>query len=252
MEAQILTWITFIPLIGMGAILLLPRQSLGAIKGVSLVATAIPLVLATWLYFGLFQKGTADLQFIQDVVWISAIDAHYKVGVDPCPPRHGNRKGVVEKAIHYLTQHWWRTARVASPAEAQTAVDHFCATTADARPRDGATVGELGDAEPLLGLPAAPFPVEVVEVRLVAANALGVIHQTLQTIVVAAHHRPPLTVAGVVLNDVQHDTRADASHDSNYGELVRRCGVPVLAHVPYCGGEESVRHVDWRSLLAEA
>jgi NADH-quinone oxidoreductase subunit M len=82
MEAQILTWITFIPLIGMGAILLLPRQSLGAIKGVSLAATAIPLVLATWLYFGLFQKGTADLQFIQDVVWISAIDAHFKVGVD--------------------------------------------------------------------------------------------------------------------------------------------------------------------------
>ena len=40
---------------------------------------------------------------------------HYGVeGVDPCPPRHGNRKGVVEKAIHYLTQGWWRTARVAS------------------------------------------------------------------------------------------------------------------------------------------
>src|SRR5687768_13992584 len=82
MEAQILTWITFIPLIGMVAILLLPRSSIGAVKGVSLVATAIPLVLATWLYFGLFQKGTADLQLVQDVTWIAAIDAHYKVGVD--------------------------------------------------------------------------------------------------------------------------------------------------------------------------
>jgi NADH-quinone oxidoreductase subunit M len=82
MEAQILTWITFIPLIGMGVILLLPKSSLGAIKGVSLVATAIPLVLATWLYFGLFEKGTADLQFVQDVMWIDAIGAHYKVGVD--------------------------------------------------------------------------------------------------------------------------------------------------------------------------
>ena len=82
MEAQILTWITFIPLIGMTAILFLPKSSLGAIKGISLVATAIPLVLATWLYFGLFQKGSADLQFIQDVTWIAAIDAHYKVGVD--------------------------------------------------------------------------------------------------------------------------------------------------------------------------
>jgi transposase len=97
---------------------------------------------------------------------------HYGVGVDPCPPRHGNRKGVVEKAIHYLTQRWWRTARVASPDEAQAAVDRWCVETADTRDRDGSTVGALGDAEPLLAVPAAPFPAEVVEVRTVAANAL--------------------------------------------------------------------------------
>lgn len=97
---------------------------------------------------------------------------HYGVGVDPCPPRHGNRKGVVEKAIDYLTQSWWRTARVASPAEAQASLDGWCAGTADARRRDGSTVGELADAEPLLGLPPVPFPAEVLEVRTVAANAL--------------------------------------------------------------------------------
>jgi transposase len=97
---------------------------------------------------------------------------HYGVGVDPCPPRHGNRKGVVEKAIHYLTQRWWRTARVASPAEAQMSVDRFCVTVADARVRDGSTVGDLADAEPLLALPEAPFPAVVLEVRTVAANAL--------------------------------------------------------------------------------
>ena len=28
---------------------------------------------------------------------------HYGVTVTPCPPRRGNRKGVVEKQIHYLT-----------------------------------------------------------------------------------------------------------------------------------------------------
>jgi transposase len=97
---------------------------------------------------------------------------HYGVGVDPCPPRHGNRKGVVEKAIHFLTQRWWRTARVGSPAEAQAAVDRWCVATADTRRRDGSTVGELAEAEPLLTLPAVPFPAEVVEVRTVAANAL--------------------------------------------------------------------------------
>lgn len=31
---------------------------------------------------------------------------HYGLGVDPCPPRHGDRKRVVEKRIHYLTQRW--------------------------------------------------------------------------------------------------------------------------------------------------
>jgi hypothetical protein len=97
---------------------------------------------------------------------------HYGVGVDPCPPRHGNRKGVVEKAIHYLTQGWWRTARVASPIEAQASLDRFCGEVADRRPRGGATVGELADAEPLLGLPQRPYPATVAVVRAVAANAL--------------------------------------------------------------------------------
>jgi transposase len=97
---------------------------------------------------------------------------HYGVGVDACPPRHGNRKGVVEKAIHYLTQRWWRTARVASPAEAQASVDRWCVEVADGRERDDSTVGALADAEPLLALPDAPFPAEVLEVRTVAANAL--------------------------------------------------------------------------------
>jgi hypothetical protein len=97
---------------------------------------------------------------------------HYGVTVVPCPPRHGNRKGVVEKAIHYLTQRWWRSAAVASPVEAQSSLDRFCETTADARPRNGSTVGALADAEPLGELPAVPFPATVIEVRSVAANAL--------------------------------------------------------------------------------
>lgn len=96
----------------------------------------------------------------------------YAVGVDACPPRHGNRKGVVEKNIDFLTRRWWRTARVASPAEAQAAVDRFCAEIGDARPRGDTTVGALADAEPLLALPNAPYPAEVTEVRTVAANAL--------------------------------------------------------------------------------
>ncbi len=96
---------------------------------------------------------------------------HYGVGVDPCPPRHGNRKGVVEKNIHYLTQRWWRTARVASPAEAQ-------ASPIGSAPRSPtpatmpASPSRAGGWRALLALPDVPFPAEVIVVRTVAANAL--------------------------------------------------------------------------------
>ena len=102
---------------------------------------------------------------------------HYGVGVDPCPPRHGNRKGVVENAIKYLTQSWWRTARVSSPAQAQASADRWCVEVADQRLRDSddtmvVTVAEAAACEPLLALPAAGFPVTIELERVVAANAL--------------------------------------------------------------------------------
>ena len=79
---------------------------------------------------------------------------------------------MVEKNIHYLTQRWWRTARVASPTEAQASLDSFCARVADLRPRGDTTVGELADREPLLALPALAYPATVEVTRVVAANAL--------------------------------------------------------------------------------
>jgi hypothetical protein len=97
---------------------------------------------------------------------------HYGVTVAPCPPRRGNRKGVVEKQIHYLTQRWWRTLQATSLGEAQASLDRFCATIGDARRRGDVTVGELGDSEPLLVLPAVAYPAEGTMTRIVAANAL--------------------------------------------------------------------------------
>jgi hypothetical protein len=116
---------------------------------------------------------------------------HYGVeGIDPCPPRHGNRKGVVEKSIHYLTQGWWRTARVGSPAEAQASADRWCVEVADARERDGSTVGVLAEAEPLLALPDVPYPAEVLEVRTVATNALISLWGNRYSVPAWPHRRP--------------------------------------------------------------
>ena len=97
---------------------------------------------------------------------------HYGVGIDACPPRRPNRKGVVEKAIHYIAQRWWRTAAVAGLAQAQDSLDEFCRRVGDARRRGENTVGELANTEPLLPLPAVPYPAEGTMVRKVAANGL--------------------------------------------------------------------------------
>jgi NADH-quinone oxidoreductase subunit M len=95
MQSQILTWITFLPLLGMAVILFLPKTAMTAIKGVSVVATFLAMVLATKLYFVDFaQKSVAEIeasrgagdilgaQFVQKVDWISAIGVQYYIGVD--------------------------------------------------------------------------------------------------------------------------------------------------------------------------
>ena len=101
---------------------------------------------------------------------------YYGVTVQPCPPRRGNRKGSVESSVRYVCGRWWRTMTAATPEEAQRGLDGFCAGPADARLRrtaDGGrtTVGALAAAEPLLALPAAPYPATVIVSRVAGANA---------------------------------------------------------------------------------
>ncbi|MGH9242978.1 MAG: Mu transposase domain-containing protein, partial [Acidimicrobiales bacterium] len=87
-------------------------------------------------------------------------------------------KGSVEAAVRFATGRWWRTLAADSPEAAQVSLDRFWSTTGDARlrspgriedpPADGSrprwpTVGELAEAEPLLALPAAPYPATIEE-----------------------------------------------------------------------------------------
>jgi len=102
---------------------------------------------------------------------------HYGVGVDICPSRHGNRKGVVEKGNHSLAQRWWRTlADDLGPAQAQAGLDEFCIRVGDARSRTvdqtRTTVGELAVTERLAAPPLIPYPAEVSVLRIVSAQAL--------------------------------------------------------------------------------
>ena len=96
----------------------------------------------------------------------AAVAKHYGVQVKPCPPRRGNRKGVVEKANHTAAQRWWRTLPDdVTVAQAQARLDAFCARE---RPTPGsgsstipgpvAPVAALAAAERLRPVPAAAVP----------------------------------------------------------------------------------------------
>jgi len=96
---------------------------------------------------------------------------HYGVTIRPCPPRRGNRKGSVEAAVRYLCGRWWRTLTATTIEGAQASLDRFCATTADDRPRGSSTVRALAEAEPLVALPATPYPAMIERSGPVASDA---------------------------------------------------------------------------------
>ena len=97
---------------------------------------------------------------------------HYGVEVAVCSPRRAQRKGVVEAAIKYTTRSWWRTANVASMAEAQASLDRWCVEVADVRKRPAGTVGQIGAAEPLRSLPQAAYPAVIAVERRASRSAL--------------------------------------------------------------------------------
>jgi len=103
----------------------------------------------------------------------AALAKHYGVAVEVCPARRAQRKGVVEKAIQYLTRSWWRTAAVTTPAEAQRSLDAWSVRVADQRRRPAGTVAQIAAGEVLRVLPAAAYPAQVVVERKVSRAALA-------------------------------------------------------------------------------
>ncbi len=80
---------------------------------------------------------------------------------------------------------------------------------------------------------------------VVASNELGVINQTLQTLITAATFRDGLEVAGVVLNDVCQRS-GDESTGSNLQQLKEHCVPEVVCHVGY--GDKELLAADWMKL----
>jgi dethiobiotin synthetase len=80
---------------------------------------------------------------------------------------------------------------------------------------------------------------------VVAANQLGTINATLQTLIAAGTYRGGLPVAGIVLNSPS-PAADDPSAASNRDELAGRCSAPLLAETKYNGQFD--QDVDWWKL----
>jgi len=82
---------------------------------------------------------------------------------------------------------------------------------------------------------------------VVSPNVLGVINQTLQTLITAATFREGIDVAGVALNDMREPTVDDPSIGTNRSELETRCVPPILVHLGW-SEDDFDAHVDWFGL----
>jgi transposase len=106
----------------------------------------------------------------------AAVAKYYGVGIDICPPRRGNRKGVVEKVNHSAAQRWWRTVPDGLTVEqAQSGVDKLALRMDERRRKvDGitTTVAELAAGEELLDVPSRPYPAELEVERVVSPQSL--------------------------------------------------------------------------------
>ena len=78
---MLLSLMIFIPLLGMIAVLLLPRESEELIKRVTLIFTLIPLALAVYLFIS-YDRSTAGTQYVVNVPWIDAFNIKYHIGID--------------------------------------------------------------------------------------------------------------------------------------------------------------------------
>lgn len=77
---------------------------------------------------------------------------------------------------------------------------------------------------------------------VVAANQIGVINQTLQTLITASVYGDGLDVSGVILNDVRDS--GDPSCESNLEQLRKYCVPPVLGHVAHGGALNDIGWLD--------
>ncbi len=77
----ILSVITWLPIVGLVALVLVPRGHDAVIRGIALV-TAVGCLVLSWGLLGVYDRGSAELQFVEKATWIAELGMTYHLGVD--------------------------------------------------------------------------------------------------------------------------------------------------------------------------
>jgi len=80
LDSHLLSWIVFLPLLGILALLLLPRNSPGAARWWALIITIADFVLSLRLLQGF--ESRAGMQFVERVSWVPRFGIEYSLAID--------------------------------------------------------------------------------------------------------------------------------------------------------------------------
>ncbi len=81
MENQILTLVTFFPLLGVILLMFVPREKTEMMKILALVMSVVTMLLSFWMY-GMFDPLANGMQFDVNIPWISSLGINYHLGID--------------------------------------------------------------------------------------------------------------------------------------------------------------------------
>jgi NADH-quinone oxidoreductase subunit M len=81
MENQILTIVTFFPIIGAVLLLFVPRERHDSVKSIALIIAFITFLFSIWMY-AMFEPVASGMQFEVNIPWISGFGINYHVGID--------------------------------------------------------------------------------------------------------------------------------------------------------------------------
>lgn len=81
MSFPILTIITFVPILGLLLVLLVPKGKEKTIKWLATGISLIPLGLSIWLWLA-YDMAAGGFQYIEKLPWIPALNVSYHIGVD--------------------------------------------------------------------------------------------------------------------------------------------------------------------------